>query len=81
MITKAQAISANEFHLGECVAVTGPRGGVTIRRTVWRRNGRTKTWKTRPNDWLVPVKYSLSTYNHITQDDAVKFHTTEDCPL
>jgi hypothetical protein len=30
-----------------------------------RRNGKTKTWKTRPNLFKIPVKYGLRTYFYI----------------
>lgn len=29
-----------------------------------RRNGKTKTWKTRPNDYRVPIKCGLRTCGH-----------------
>jgi len=32
-----------------------------------RRNGKTKTWKTRPNDFRIPVKYGLRDCFYITQ--------------
>jgi hypothetical protein len=35
-----------------------------------RRNGTTKTWKTRPNDFKIPVKYGLRDCFYITQDNA-----------
>jgi len=34
-----------------------------------RRNGKTKTWKTRPNDFKIPVKYGLRDCFYITQDN------------
>ena len=45
MITKEQAMTATLFHRdGDC-------------HYTYRRNGMTKVWKTRPNDFSVPVKY------------------------
>ena len=35
-----------------------------------RRNGVTKLWKTRPNDFKIPVKYGLYEYAYIDQDNA-----------
>jgi len=32
-----------------------------------RRNGKTRTWKTRPDEWAIPVKYGLKGYTTITQ--------------
>ena len=34
-----------------------------------RRNGATKTWKTRPDEFRIPVKYGLYEYAYITQDN------------
>ena len=34
-----------------------------------RRNGKTQVWKTRPNDFKIPVKYGLYEYFYITQDN------------
>jgi hypothetical protein len=70
MITKEQALTAREFHS----AHYAKPGCMT-----WRRNGTTKTWKTRPNEFRVPVKFGLYTYNSITQADAHLFHVAEDC--
>jgi hypothetical protein len=81
MVTKEQAMVANMFHHGECTRTEGPRGGVTIRVEQWRRNGKTKTWKTRPTEWSVPIKYGLRDCAYISQRNADEFHTAEDCPL
>lgn len=35
----------------------------------WRVNGVPKTWKTRPQEVRVPVKFGLYAYDHITHDD------------
>lgn len=34
-----------------------------------RRNGRTQTWKTRPNDFRIPVKAGLRSTAQITHDN------------
>lgn len=81
MITKQQAVTAQEFHYGECTRTTGPRGGVKENIVVWRRNGATKTWKTRPQEFSVPVKYGMRDYTHINERNARFFHTEADCPL
>jgi hypothetical protein len=81
MITKQQALTANEFHLGPCKRTVGPRGGVTVKSNVWRRNGKTQTWVTRPNDFRIPVKYGLRTCGAILDFTAENWHTAEDCPL
>lgn len=33
---------------------------------MWRRNGATKTWKTRPGEFRIPVKFGLYSYDYIT---------------
>lgn len=33
-----------------------------------RRNGRTQTWKTRPNDFRIPIKYGFRGTGAITPD-------------
>jgi len=35
-----------------------------------RRNGQTKTWKTRPGEFRIPVKYGFREYFYITDKDA-----------
>jgi len=39
-----------------------------------RRNGKTKTWKTRPEEFRIPVKYGLKTCFYITHLDADKWN-------
>ena len=34
----------------------------------WRRNGKTKLWKTRPNEFKIPVKYGMYDYGYITHE-------------
>ena len=80
-VTKEQAITAEEFHYGECTRTVGPRGGVTIKCEVWRRNGVTRYWKTRPDEFKVPIKYGLKNCAYLDQSNASYFHTAEDCPL
>ena len=81
MITKAEAIDAREFHYGECRRTTGPRGGVTVSIETWRRSGRTQTWKTRPGEFRVPVKYGMYQSGEITERNADGFHVAGACPL
>jgi hypothetical protein len=84
MVTKEQALTADRFHItlhGDCKRVIGPRGGVkeTIREC--RRSGRTQVWKTRPEDFRVPVKYGMYESGEITRVNAAGFHVPEDCPI
>lgn len=72
MITKEQALHCDRFHY---------EPACTEQRTErWRRNGQTKVWKTRPDEFRVPVKYGLRDYTYIDHDNAQSFHTQEDCP-
>lgn len=80
-VTRSEAFHGNEFHAGNCTRHIGPKGGVTTHTEVWRRNGDTKLWVTRPEDFRVPIKYGMRTYNYLTQDNAHLFHTPEKCPL
>ena len=34
-----------------------------------RRNGKTQTWKTRPSEFRIPLKYGFSGYAEITHRD------------
>jgi hypothetical protein len=81
MLTKAQAMTEQEFHVGTCKRIVGPRGGVTIKQEIWRRNGQTQTWKTRPNEFRVPVKHGLYDYSQITTFYAHHWHAASECPL
>jgi len=83
MITKEQALTANEFHYDHFGSyIVGPRGRMKFPRIeTWRRNGRTQIWKTRPTHFRVPVKFGLYNYASITPSNAYLFHTAEDCPL
>jgi len=38
-----------------------------------RRNGRTQLWKTRPNDFRIPVKAGLKAYGNIRPDNLSGF--------
>jgi hypothetical protein len=46
----------------------------------WRRNGATQTWKTRPDDFRLPVKYGIRSYDAITPGNAHMFHRADACP-
>ena len=81
MITKAEAMDANEFHFGECTKTVGPHGGVKIKQIRCRRSGRTQTWVTRPADFRVPVKYGLYESGEVTHTNATQWHAASACPL
>jgi hypothetical protein len=46
-----------------------------------RRNGATKTWKTRPGEFRIPVKYGMYEYFYITDKNADEWTTVEPEPL
>ena len=75
MITKEQALTANIFH--EVI------GYQYKECAVWRRHGATKIWKRSPKRFVIPVKYGLYNYRHITESNAGNFHIEGDptCPL
>jgi hypothetical protein len=81
MLTKEQALTADDFHENGCVRIVGPRGGVTVRQYKWRRNGRTQLWKTRPDDFRTPIKWGLRMTSQLTPSNAHEFHMAADCPL
>jgi len=80
-VTKDESIVAVEFHYGECQNHIGIRGGKTFHQIRFRRNGKTKTWITRPDEFRVPVKRGLREYGYITQTNAKDFHTAEQCEI
>jgi hypothetical protein len=81
MVTREQALTSREFHFGTCVCNVGPKGGKAFHQMRYRRNGATRTWKTRPNEYRLPVKHGLKTYGTISEATAHLWHAAEDCPL
>lgn len=63
-----------------CARITGPRGGVTEKVTRYRVSGACQTWKTRPDDFRIPVKHGLYESAEITQRNGLDFHLPADCP-
>lgn len=69
-VTKQIAITANTFtHI---TALKKDNSPLTV-----RRNGKTQLWKTRPNDFKVPVKYGLYEYFYITQDNCNEWNVND----
>ena len=78
-ITKDQALVGHEWHDdGGCPSNPGSRGR-DKGPIVWRRNGATQTWVTRPTDFRLPVKHGLRDYSAVTPDNN-NIHAAEDCP-
>ena len=67
MVTKEQAMIARNF---EHVSVKN-RDGTPAR---CRANGMCKTWKTRPEDFKLPVKYGMYQCFYITPDNAKEWN-------
>ena len=63
MVTKEQALTCGRF---THVSLTN-KDKTPVR---CRRNGKTQTWKTRPDEFKIPVKYGLRECFYITQDNA-----------
>jgi hypothetical protein len=76
MITKAQAMAANEFHHA---TETQANGRECLRV---RRNGATQTWKTRPAEWRLPVKWGMHARGQFSIGDyeAANWHVAGECP-
>lgn len=65
----------------ECGRAIGPRGGVTETVTRCRVSGRCQTWKTRPAEYRLPVKYGMYESGAITDSNAQDWHLAGACPL
>jgi len=87
MITKEQAMKLGEpfqsetLHYGECKKVIGPKGGTKYYIEQWRPNGQCKTWKTRPEEFQLPIKHGFYDYSYLTHRNAAEFHLASECPL
>ena len=81
MITRQQAISESEFHYMQCTRSIGKRGRVIEFTVNYRRNGGTKLWKTRPDEFRVPVKYGIRDCAYVTHLNQNNFHIKSECPL
>ena len=74
--------TATEFHYAPCCNKTvGKRGAVHIKVIRYRRNGKTKVWKTRPGEFQIPVKHGLHDYGYITHVNHHEFHAADSCPI
>lgn len=67
------------LHNGLCRRFIGPRGGVKEFVERWRVSGQVKTWKTRPDEVKVPIKYGLRTSTYIHQWTIQYWHREENC--
>lgn len=77
----AQALTTDRFHYGECSKRVGPKGEVYIKREEWRRIGKNKTWGTRPDEFRIPIKYGMRSYDEINAGNVERFHAESDCEV
>lgn len=70
MLTREQAMNARHF---EHVTLRNANG--TPLRA--RRNGKTQTWKTRPEAFRLPIKHGLYTYGDITEANMADWRVAE----
>lgn len=83
MITKDTALQlhySQELHYGTCNRTVGPRGGIKESIIRVRVSGQCKTWKTRPEEFRVPVKHGLYESAEINHRNASQFHLPSECP-
>lgn len=89
MITKEQAIALGngtlrgDIHcevVRSCNKTIGPKGGEHVSVVRVRPSGRCQTWKTRPDEFRLPVKYGLYESSAITEQNMESFHMASDCP-
>jgi hypothetical protein len=83
-MNKEKAVNAcyrQELHYGECKRIIGPRGGITVKIEIWRVNGKCQTWKTRPEEFKLPIAYGLYDHSYVTETNCSEFHLASDCPL
>lgn len=71
-VTKENAITANEFFSTTMKNKDKKQTPLKV-----RRNGKTQTWKTRPDEFRIPVKYGLYDYYNITQDNCHEWVVSE----
>lgn len=85
-VTKEIAQRGGTFHFAarcdmrhHSIELGGPKKAITtIER--WRANGKVKTWKTRPEEFRLPIKYGMRDYSEITHLNGDEFHHEADCP-
>lgn len=85
MITKEQAMALRHgdvlHFIGQqnCRVWYGKHGGYHESIVCVRVSGRCKTWKTRPTEFQLPVKYGLYQSSCVNEHNAYMFHTETDC--
>ncbi len=83
-LESADRLSSATFHYTgrqACSRTVGPRGGVTERIIAVRVSGSLKTWKTRPEDFRLPVKHGLRDSSAIEHTNRADWHLASGCPI
>lgn len=47
----------------------------------WRVTGKVKLWKTRPEDFKVPIKHGMWNFWYLTPSNVEDFHFSDSCPF
>ena len=81
MTTIHDYVTEGGAHWGNCTRSTGPRGGVKTHTTFSKVTGQLKTWKTRPDDFRLPIKHGMRGYGEIVPSTISQFHLPSECPL
>ena len=66
MITKQQAIDADIGHVFHHISIKNS----SFEPVRCRKNGKVKVWKTRPEEFKMPVKHGLYDHFYITENNA-----------
>jgi hypothetical protein len=64
MVTKEQAMTCIWFREIKEVMIDPPLNTLT-KKVKWRANGECKTWKSRPNEFRLPVRRGLNNFSYI----------------
>jgi hypothetical protein len=85
MVTKEQALTCTNFKqiaYFDFELVYGSFGYQQVTKATvlpldkpinWRVNGKCKTWKTRPEEFKLPIKHGLYSYGYLTHENAHLF--------
>lgn len=72
-VTKEQAMTEREFYINT--------SQFPVRQSkvdCWRANGKCQTWKTRPEEFKLPIKFGLYSYGYLTNNNAHLFYLTKE---
>lgn len=73
MVTKEQAINCRKFvQIAEWNS-KGINCTISIKSIKWRANGKCKIWKTRPDEFKLPIKHGLYSHWYLTNENAHLF--------